>query len=106
MLVDLPKTLQATGTDNTPVETSREAQQQAQHWAQQLGRETLRSGATGDDEDAKSPAKQKSHKPLQIADLSDDMRDNATDDESTPDRIRTCDLRIRNPLLYPLSYRR
>ncbi len=26
--------------------------------------------------------------------------------KSTPGRIRTCDLRIRNPLLYPLSYRR
>ena len=25
---------------------------------------------------------------------------------STPERIRTSDLRIRNPLLYPLSYRR
>ncbi len=24
---------------------------------------------------------------------------------STPDRIRTCDLRFRKPLLYPLSYR-
>jgi hypothetical protein len=26
--------------------------------------------------------------------------------ESTPGRIRTCDQRIRNPLLYPLSYGR
>ena len=25
--------------------------------------------------------------------------------KSTPGRIRTCDQRIRNPLLYPLSYR-
>ena len=25
---------------------------------------------------------------------------------SAPGRIRTCDLRIRSPLLYPLSYRR
>src|SRR5579885_2611519 len=25
---------------------------------------------------------------------------------STPGRIRTCDLRFRKPLLYPLSYRR
>ncbi len=32
-------------------------------------------------------------------------RTKRTDSESTPDRIRTCDLRFRKPLLYPLSYR-
>ena len=40
-------------------------------------------------------------KPLRVADLGEDVRDDAQDDESTPSRIRTCDLRIRSPLLYP-----
>jgi hypothetical protein len=28
------------------------------------------------------------------------------EDNGAPDRIRTCDLRLRRPTLYPLSYRR
>ena len=33
---------------------------------------------------------------MAIADLGDSRRDEATEDESTPDRIRTCDLLIRS----------
>ena len=32
------------------------------------------------------------------------LRDRATLDGNAPGRIRTCDLRFRKPLLYPLSY--
>ena len=34
------------------------------------------------------------------------VADDATQDSGAPDRIRTCDLRLRRPTLYPLSYRR
>ncbi len=48
-------------------------------------------------------------KPLQMADLGTErepMAPNDTGQESnTPGRIRTCDLRIRNPLLYPTELR-
>ncbi len=39
--------------------------------------------------------------PLRVADLGDDVREDEAENESTPGRIRTCDLRIRSPLLYP-----
>jgi hypothetical protein len=38
------------------------------------------------------------------ADLAD--REARRTGSRAPGRIRTCDLRIRSPLLYPLSYRR
>ena len=43
---------------------------------------------------------------LQANALDDSMRFRATTSRSTPGRIRTCNQRIRNPLLYPLSYGR
>ena len=41
-----------------------------------------------------------------VANLGEEVRRGATECESTPGRTRTCNLRIRSPLLYPLSYGR
>ena len=53
------------------------------------------------DDGAFKPPPKKAPKPLCIADLVEEVQASATDCESTPSRIRTCDLRIRSPLLYP-----
>ena len=101
LLESPPEALRATGTDNAPADTMTSAQRKAQ----QLGRETLRSVATGCDERTKPAVQRESSKPLRVADLGDDVRRDATGSESTPGRIRTCDLRIRSPLLYPTELR-
>ena len=48
-------------------------------------------------------------KSLQMADLGAEKELMSSNDigknSNTPDRIRTCDLRIRNPLLYPAELR-
>ena len=73
--------------------------------AQQSGRETVRSQCEtvqhGGGESTNIPFP----KPLSAANLGDDVRDDAKHSESTPGRIRTCDLRIRSPLLYPAELR-
>ena len=96
-----PEALRATGTDNATAEAATGAQRQSQ----QSQREIQRTDATVCEEAAESAAQRESPKPLAIADLDDDVRRDATDDESTPGRIRTCDLRIRSPLLYPAELR-
>lgn len=96
-----PEALRATGTDGNRGLTTLEAQRQAQ----QLGRETRRRGAAGDEGRARPPAESTSRKPLQVADLGDDVRRPASESESTPGWIRTNDLRIRSPLLYPAELR-
>ena len=94
--------LRATGTDDT----SCSAQQQAQ----QLGRDNLLTCAgqcddktppeRNDDVDTESP------KPLRVADLSDEVRDDAKQDDSSRGgtRTRTGDYshRILNPVRLPI----
>jgi hypothetical protein len=41
-----------------------------------------------------------------LADERHDPEDEHLKGAGAPDRIRTCDLRLRRPTLYPLSYRR
>jgi len=62
-----PEALRATGTDNR---TAKGAQQQAQ----QSERETRRSAAKGCERETEGNAQKKTPKPLQIADLGDDVR--------------------------------
>ena len=64
--------------------------------AQQLGRKTRRSDATGCDGESRPVAETIPPNPLQVAELGDGVRSHASESESTPDRIRTCDLRIRS----------
>ena len=62
-----PEALRATGTDNR---TAKGAQQ----LAQQSERETRRSAAKGCERETEGNAQKKTPKPLQIADLGDDVR--------------------------------
>jgi|GEM_PF-1811556 len=93
MLVAPPEAMRATGTDGAAADSARGAQ----HQAQQSERETVRRGATGGDEGAKSPAQEESPKPLAIAVLGDDVRPAATDRDSSGGGTRTPDTRITIP---------
>lgn len=89
---DAAEMLRATGTNDPTAD-------RAQQLAQQLGRETERSGATRCEMDGGDERRRPSPKSLRIADLSDDVRDDATQDESRPGRTRTRDKGIMSPLL-------
>ena len=93
-MLDVGVDVQATGTDDWSTSG-------AQRLAQRAGREMAQQGATQCDEGNDTEVQKKTPKPLQIADLSDEEHSNACECDSTPSRIRTCDLRIRSPLLYP-----
>ena len=84
MLVNPPEALRATGTDNQAAETQTGAQRQAQR----TQRETTRTNATESDERTRPVAQRESPKPLQIADLGDDVRSDAMENESAPSRTR------------------
>ena len=94
-LPELPEALRATGTDHAAADSP----ETALHLAQQLGRETPRSDAKGCDDRTKPAAQTESPKPLQIADLGDDVRSDAKENESRPGRTRTRDQGIMSPLL-------
>ena len=89
MFSDPPEALLATGTDDAAADASRGAQ----HQAQQSDRETGRVAATRCDEsDTGNPVRE--HAPtgrnvLPLADLSDDVRHDATQNDSSRDRTRT-----------------
>ena len=88
----------ATGTDDAESGTG------AAH-AQRAGRETVRIPATRCDTGSSAHEVRQKDKPLCIAEDSETMRQDATQRENTLGRIRTCDLRIRSPLLYPTELR-
>ena len=89
MLVGLPEELRATGTDNATVE-DRQNQRSARRSAQNAKR---------CEERTKPAAQKKSPKPLQIADLGDGVRVDASSDTSSGGGTRTPDTRIMIPLL-------
>ena len=93
MLVGPPEALRATGTDDNCQLGTRDAQR----LAQRADRETRRSDAKGCDDRTKLAAQKESPKPLQIADLGDSVRCNATDRKSSGGGIRTPDTRIMIP---------
>jgi len=97
LIADQPEALRATGTDDAAAK----APNQRAAYAQQLGRETQQSGATSCDKGTTVVAQTESPKPLRVADLGDGVRVDAKGNESTPSRIRTCDLRIRSPRVTP-----
>ena len=99
MFTDPPEALRATGMDDAAADPPIGAQ----HQAQQSDRETGRTGATACDEGAEPEAQRESPKPLAIADLSDDVRGDATESESAPSRTRTLNLLIKSQLLCQLS---
>ena len=90
-----PEALLATGTVDAEVMTD---QRRAAH-ALRAGRETAHSGASECDGRSTATAREKSPKPLQVADLDDDMRGDATTDESRAGRTRTCNQQIMSLLL-------
>ncbi len=94
---DQPNVLRATGT------TDATAEQPAARCAQRCdsGAVLCVSGATPCDGDDSTDASDGSCNPLPFANLSDGVQFSATGNVSTPRGIRTPDLRIRNPLLYP-----
>ena len=95
MFTGPPETLRATGTDDAAADTPKGAQRQAQ----QSGREMGRQRATACDGRTEREAQRESPKPLEIADLGDDVRPAATGCESSGGGTRTPDTRIMIPLL-------
>ena len=75
MMGDGPELLQATGTTDA---TAEKTQQKAQHIAQQSGRETVRSGATGRNKTEATGESSDRDKPLRFANLRDTARPGAT----------------------------
>ena len=96
MLFGLPEELRATGTDNATVE-DRQNQRSARRSAQNAKR--CVQDAEGCEERTKPAAQKKSSKPLQIADLGDGVRVDASSDTSSGGGTRTPDTRIMIPLL-------
>ncbi len=85
-----PEALRASGTDNQTAEAPKGALQ----LAQQLGRAARRSTATGCERESEGDTQKKTPKPLRINDLGDDVRDDATNRESSEGGTRTPDTRI------------
>ena len=85
--------LRATGTgDATP-----EGPDGAQRQAQRARRETLPHNAKGGEREAGGRAQGTDRKSLVASKVRGAVRDDARECESTPGRIRTCNLRIRSP---------
>jgi len=93
-----PEALRATGTDNA-VAAPKESPKTAQRLAQREGREGMRETAKGSDSQGESRAQKRTPKPLQIADLGEGVRDDATNRENSGGGTRTPDTRIMIPLL-------
>ena len=103
----LPSTsepMQATGTNDAvasfelPVDYS-----SAQRQAQRAGRESVREGRDPVRTEKDSAAQEESPKPLQIADLGDGVRADASENQSAPSWTRTKNLLIKSQLLCQLS---
>ena len=99
MFVDPPEALRATGTDNA----SADVPEDVQRLAQRAARETGRTDARPCDGQQKREAQKETPKPLQIADLSDDVRGDANESESAPRRTRTFNPLIKSQMLCQLS---
>lgn len=96
-----PETMRATGTDHASANDAKSAQRQAQR-AECF---SALDGAKACDSPAESCGDGDEHNALSIATLCDEVPSQATPSESTPGRNRTCNLRIRSPLLYPIELR-
>jgi hypothetical protein len=82
---DQPEEMRATGTHGNCQLSTRDAQRQAQ----QMARETGRTDAKGCETLSNAKTQSESPKPLQIADLGDDVRCDARGNESRPGKPRT-----------------
>ncbi len=98
-VADLPTVVQATGMDNEAAINPPSTLQQALH----SGRDRVRSSAQQDDLGAGLATEKKSPKPLQLADLGDDVRCDTRQNKSAPSRTRTLNLLIKSQLLCQLS---
>ena len=104
MMSNGPDALKATGTDDA-TERPTTSVVKAQRQAQQLGRDSLRAQCDAVRQENANGESDESPNPLRLASLGEAMRDSATPYDSTPGRTRTCNRRIRNPLLYPIELR-
>ena len=89
--------MRATGTDDA---TSDGAQRQAQR----AGRETLPDGVAACERSEASNAQQDPPKPLVIADLGDEVPDDARECKSAPSRTRTLNLLIKSSLADKMNF--
>jgi len=99
MLADAPETLAATGTEDAAPSLG---QQFGQQYLGGVRQEAASGGGSRCDSGGESAATQT----LTLSEDEKSRRAVAAAGESTPGRNRTCNLRIRSPLLYPLSYGR
>jgi len=99
MLTDAPEALAATGTEDA-------AASLGQHLGQQYLGGVRQSGAGGGGSPRDSAAESAATQPLTVSGVGETRPDVAAAGDSAPGRTRTCNLRIRSPLLYPLSYGR
>ena len=86
--------------------TTETTHEHPQHRPQQSSRESVQKGATHCDSMGPLAQKVNVGRSSVRATNRKGLRLNATRSGNTPGRTRTCDPRIRNPLLYPLSYGR
>ncbi len=98
---EIAERMQATGTDDAVAGDT----DKAQRMAQQSGREISPKLASQCDASDNTEGDANSPNPLQNTGVSDVVRGEATESQNTPGRTRTCNLRIRSPLLYPVELR-
>ena len=99
MLTDGPEALRATGTEDA-------AASLGQHLGQQLDGRRRQEMATSGEFEAGGTRTGAGHNSRDSKPFGEERQAVASDDPSTPGRNRTCNLRIRSPLLCPLSYGR
>ena len=93
--------LRATGT----CDDKRTAMSEHRLYPRQLGRETVRDGATSCDKTRARACAVDARNPLSATKQCEVVRADATKCDDAPGRTRTCDRRIRNPLLCPPELR-
>jgi integrase len=95
----------ATGTDHAHADNAKHPQQYPQQKCQQYGRERVQSNAPPrDDTEAEHVPSDRGNLRIDAA-ICNAAQSETPPDQNTHDRIRTCDLRIRSPLLYPTELR-
>jgi integrase len=107
-LPGIPTTKREAATGTVGLETSLGHPDNPQQIPQQSEHDSVLLSATRCESDPKSePTPDSAKQPLTPSDATpcDEVRDDATERVGVPGRTRTCDRRIRNPVLYPAELR-
>ena len=97
-----PAALRATARDDVQEDANIEMPRRNGHLVE---RETARTRPRRRNDDTRGADRDSAREPLENAARRDVAHGSATQRDNAPGRIRTCDRRIRNPVLYPAELR-